>query len=30
MQPFTWNADGTPAFGQPVAVTAGVKKPSGE
>jgi GH43 family beta-xylosidase len=30
MQKFTWNADGTPAFGQPVAAGAAVTKPSGE
>ena len=30
MQPFTWNADGTPAFGQPLPLTTGIKKPSGE
>lgn len=30
MQMFTWNADGTPNFGQPVAVGAAIKKPSGE
>ncbi len=29
-QPFTWNADGTPNFGTPVAIGAKVKKPSGE
>jgi GH43 family beta-xylosidase len=30
MQKFTWNVDGTPAFGQPVAAGAAVTKPSGE
>jgi GH43 family beta-xylosidase len=30
MQKFTWNGDGTPAFGQPVAVNVPVTKPSGE
>jgi GH43 family beta-xylosidase len=30
MQKFTWNADGTPNFGQPVAVGAAITKPSGE
>lgn len=30
MQSFTWNADGTPNFGQPVRVNAKLKKPSGE
>ncbi|MES2646387.1 MAG: glycoside hydrolase family 43 protein [Bacteroidota bacterium] len=29
-QKFTWNADGTPNFGQPVATGLAVKKPSGE
>jgi len=29
-QKFTWNADGTPSFGQPVAIGAAIKKPSGE
>ena len=29
-QKFTWNADGTPNFGQPVANGAAIKKPSGE
>jgi GH43 family beta-xylosidase len=30
MQKFTWNADGTPNFGEPVAINTGIKKPSGE
>lgn len=30
MQKFTWNADGTPNFGQPVSTGAAIKKPSGE
>ncbi|HUS00251.1 MAG TPA: glycoside hydrolase family 43 protein [Chitinophagaceae bacterium] len=30
MQKFTWNADGTPDFGQPVATGSAVNKPSGE
>jgi GH43 family beta-xylosidase len=30
MQKFTWNADGTPNFGEPVATGAAVQKPSGE
>ena len=30
MQPFTWNADGTPNFGQPVPLTSSQKRPSGE
>lgn len=30
MQKFTWNGDGTPNFGQPVAIGASIKKPSGE
>jgi GH43 family beta-xylosidase len=30
MQKFTWNADGTPNFGEPVAAGAAVQKPSGE
>ncbi len=30
MQKFTWNSDGTPNFGQPVATGAAIKKPSGE
>ena len=30
MQRFTWNADGTPNFGEPVKVNTPVKKPSGE
>ena len=30
MQQFTWNADGTPNFGQPVAAGSAIKKPSGE
>jgi GH43 family beta-xylosidase len=29
-QKFTWNADGTPNFGQPVATGLAIKKPSGE
>jgi GH43 family beta-xylosidase len=29
-QKFTWNADGTPNFGQPVASGLAIKKPSGE
>lgn len=30
VQPFTWNADGTPNFGQPLALDTGVGVPSGE
>lgn len=30
MQKFTWNADGTPNFGEPVKINSPVKKPSGE
>jgi GH43 family beta-xylosidase len=30
MQKFTWNADGTPNFGEPVAIGVSIKKPSGE
>ena len=30
MQPFTWNTDGTPDFGVPVAINTPIKKPSGE
>jgi GH43 family beta-xylosidase len=30
MQKFTWNADGTPNFGEPVSSNTGIKKPSGE
>ena len=30
MQKLTWHADGTPNFGQPVAIGLAVKKPSGE
>ena len=30
MQKLTWNADGTPNFGQPVATGAAITKPSGE
>jgi len=30
MQKLTWNADGTPNFGQPVAAGASIAKPSGE
>lgn len=30
MQPFTWNADDTPNFGTPVALSAAIEKPSGE
>ncbi len=30
MQKLTWNADGTPDFGQPVAIGLAIKKPSGE
>lgn len=29
-QPFTWNADGTPNFGQPMPITATLDLPSGE
>ena len=29
-QKFTWNADGTPNFGQPLPLNSSVKKPSGE
>lgn len=30
MQKYTWNADGSPNFGTPVAINTAVKKPSGE
>lgn len=30
MQKFTWNADGSPNFGNPVTINTAVKKPSGE
>lgn len=30
MQKFTWNTDGSPNFGQPVAVNTSIRKPSGE
>ena len=30
MQKFTWNADGTPNFGEPVKINTPIKKPSGE
>jgi len=30
MQQFTWNADGSPNFGQPVPINTPIKKPSGE
>lgn len=30
IQKFTWNADGTPAFGEPVSIYLPLKKPSGE
>ena len=30
MQKLTWNADGTPNFGQPVALSVAINKPSGE
>lgn len=30
MQKFTWNADGSPNFGQPVKINTSIKKPSGE
>jgi len=30
MQPFTWNADGSPHFGTPVAVGAALARPAGE
>ena len=30
MQKFTWNADGTPNFGEPVKINVPIKKPSGE
>lgn len=30
MQRFTWNADGSPNFGEPVKINVSVKKPSGE
>ena len=29
MQPFTWNADGTPDFGEPVAIDTPINSPSG-
>ena len=30
IQKFTWNADGTPNFGTPVAINTPIPKPSGE
>lgn len=30
MQKFTWNADGTPNFGEPVPINTSLKKPAGE
>src|SRR5205085_1859432 len=30
MQPFSWNADGTPNFAKPVAINTSIRKPSGE
>lgn len=30
IQKFSWNADGTPAFGEPVKIGAAIRKPSGE
>ena len=30
MQPFTWKTDGSPDFGQPLPLTAWIKRPSGE
>jgi len=30
IQPFGWNADGTPNFGEPVKINTKIKKPSGE
>jgi GH43 family beta-xylosidase len=30
IQKFTWNADGTPAFGQPVPINTKIRRPSGE
>jgi GH43 family beta-xylosidase len=30
MQPFTWNADGTPNFGEPIATGTNIPRPSGE
>lgn len=30
MQKFTWNADGTPNFGEPVSINTPIQKPSGE
>jgi GH43 family beta-xylosidase len=30
IQPFTWNADGTPNFGAPLALTTDIPVPSGE
>lgn len=30
MQKFTWNADGTPQFGEPVKINVSIRKPSGE
>lgn len=30
MQKFTWNADGTPNFGEPLPINTSIKKPSGE
>jgi len=30
IQPFTWNADGTPNFGEPISTQAAIPKPSGQ
>ncbi len=30
MQPFTWNTDGSPDFGEPVMINTRIRKPSGE
>src|SRR4029079_7651624 len=30
IQKFTWNADGTPNFGEPVKINVAINKPSGE
>jgi len=30
MQPFSWNADGSPAFGVPVKINKPIRKPGGE
>ena len=30
IQPFTWNSDGTPNFGEPVSTDTAIQKPSGQ